>query len=62
MVAVVFTVDAHTATGHAAISSEEMLEDARKHGDVLIPFASVDPHDRGRSNGFARSFGQAPGG
>ena len=47
MVAVVFTVDAHTATGHAAISSEEMLEDARKHGDVLIPFASVDPHDRG---------------
>jgi predicted TIM-barrel fold metal-dependent hydrolase len=47
MAAVVFTVDAHTATGHAAISSEEILEDARKHGDVLIPFASVDPHDHG---------------
>ena len=43
--AVVFTVDAHTATGHAAVSSAEIIERARDHGDVLIPFASVDPHD-----------------
>jgi predicted TIM-barrel fold metal-dependent hydrolase len=45
--AVVFTVDAHTATGHAAVSSEEVIERAREFSDVLIPFASVDPHDRG---------------
>jgi predicted TIM-barrel fold metal-dependent hydrolase len=43
--AVVFTVDAHGATGHPAISSEELVADAAKYDDVLIPFASVDPHD-----------------
>jgi predicted TIM-barrel fold metal-dependent hydrolase len=46
--AVVFTVDAHHATGHPAISSEELVAEAAKYDDVLIPFASVDPHD-GRS-------------
>jgi predicted TIM-barrel fold metal-dependent hydrolase len=44
--AVVFTVDAHTATGHPALSSEAIVEAAAKHDDVLIPFASVDPHDK----------------
>jgi predicted TIM-barrel fold metal-dependent hydrolase len=43
--AVVFTVDAHHATGHPALSSEEIVEAAAKHDDVLIPFASVDPND-----------------
>lgn len=43
--AVVFTVDAHTATGHPSLSNEQILADAAQHGDVLIPFASVDPHD-----------------
>jgi uncharacterized protein len=47
MAAVIFTVDATTATGHPALSSEEIAAEAAKHADVLIPFGSVDPH-RGR--------------
>lgn len=43
MAAVVFTVDATTAMGHQALSSEEILRRAADHADVLIPFASVDP-------------------
>jgi hypothetical protein len=43
MAAVVFTVDASTATGHPAISSEEIAAKAAEHSDVLIPFGSVDP-------------------
>ncbi|MFC4948183.1 4-hydroxyphenyl-beta-ketoacyl-CoA hydrolase [Pseudonocardia sp. GCM10023141] len=42
--AVVFTVDATTATGHPALSSEEIADAAAAHPDVLIPFGSVDPH------------------
>ena len=42
--AVVFTVDASTALGHPALSSEEIIELAADHDDVLLPFASVDPH------------------
>ena len=42
--AVVFTVDATTATGHPALSSEEIADFAAQHADVLIPFGSVDPH------------------
>ena len=45
--AVVFTVDAHTATGHPALSSAEVVERARQHSDVLLPFGSVDPLDAG---------------
>ena len=41
--AVVFTVDATTATGHPALSSEEIADRAADHADVLIPFGSVDP-------------------
>lgn len=44
MAAVVFTVDATTATGHPALSSEEIAQTAATHADVLIPFGSVDPH------------------
>ena len=43
MAAVVFTVDAATATGHAAISSEQIADEAAGFPDVLIPFGSVDP-------------------
>src|SRR6202451_2511126 len=43
LAAVVFTVDAGTATGHPALSSEEMADRAAAHPDVLIPFGSVDP-------------------
>ena len=42
--AVVFTVDATAATGHPALSSEEIADLAAEHDDVLIPFGSVDPH------------------
>jgi len=45
MAAVVFTVDAHTATGHPALSSEDIVAAAAKYDDVVVPFASVDPHD-----------------
>ena len=45
LAAVVFTVDAHTATGHPALSSERIITEAAAHADVLLPFASVDPHD-----------------
>jgi predicted TIM-barrel fold metal-dependent hydrolase len=44
MAAVVFTVDAATATGHPALSSEDIAAEAAEHADVLIPFGSVDPH------------------
>jgi uncharacterized protein len=43
MAAVVFTVDAATATGHPALSSDEIADRAAGHADVLIPFGSVDP-------------------
>jgi predicted TIM-barrel fold metal-dependent hydrolase len=43
MAAVVFTVDAESATGHPALSSEAIAEQAAAHADVLIPFGSVDP-------------------
>ena len=41
--AVVFTVDAEGATGHPALSSEQIADEAAAHADVLIPFGSVDP-------------------
>jgi predicted TIM-barrel fold metal-dependent hydrolase len=41
--AVVFTVDATTAMGHAALSSDEIIDRAADHADILLPFASVDP-------------------
>ncbi|MGN9786438.1 amidohydrolase family protein [Nonomuraea sp. ZG12] len=43
MAAVVFTVDAEQATGHAPIPNDEIAEDCAEHADVLIPFASIDP-------------------
>jgi predicted TIM-barrel fold metal-dependent hydrolase len=43
MAAVVFTVDAESATGHTPLSSEEIAEGAARNADVLIPFGSVDP-------------------
>lgn len=41
--AVVFTVDAGTASGHRPNSVEELIEGAARSSDVLIPFGSVDP-------------------
>lgn len=41
--AVIFTVDASTGLGHPALSSEEIVDIAAEHDDILLPFASVDP-------------------
>ncbi len=43
MGAVVFTIDATTNLGHAPNSIDDLIEGARRHADVLIPFGSVDP-------------------
>ena len=43
MAAVIFTVDATTATGHPALSSEQIADQAAEFADTLIPFGSVDP-------------------
>jgi len=43
LAAVVFTVDAQTATGHPPLSSAQIVSEAAEHADVLIPFCSVDP-------------------
>lgn len=44
MAAVVFTVDAQTASGHPPLSSLEIVRRCHdEFSDVLIPFASVDP-------------------
>jgi predicted TIM-barrel fold metal-dependent hydrolase len=43
LAAVVFTVDATTAMGHAPNSIDELVIQAADQADVLIPFGSVDP-------------------
>lgn len=43
--AVVFTIDARTASGHRPNSIEELIAGAARNNDVLIPFGSVDPWD-----------------
>ncbi|WP_030254987.1 amidohydrolase family protein [Streptomyces violens] len=48
MAAVVFTVDAESATGTEPVPNEEVAEAAAENSDVLIPFASLDPH-RGKA-------------
>ena len=49
--AVVFTIDAHTVSGHRPNSVEDLIEGAARNNDVLIPFGTVDPWD---SNAVAR--------
>jgi uncharacterized protein len=45
MACVAFTVDATSATGEPpAVTNEEIAALAKEHGDVVIPFGSVDPH------------------
>ncbi|MGW4638844.1 amidohydrolase family protein [Sphaerisporangium sp. NPDC004334] len=43
MAAVVFTVDAETATGHPPVPNEEIAQACADNADVLIPFAGLDP-------------------
>ena len=54
MMAVVFTVDSESFTGQPRISNEEIAEAARENADVLIPFASIDPHKGRRGVDEAR--------
>src|SRR3982751_4703375 len=44
MAAVVFTVDDEAGIGRRRVPNEEVAEVAARNPDVLIPFASVDPH------------------
>jgi len=44
MLAVIFTVDDEAGMGRRRLGNSEVLEAARGNPDVLIPFASVDPH------------------
>jgi len=43
MLAVVFAVDSALTTGQPRIPSSFVVEKAKEHSDVLIPFASIDP-------------------
>jgi len=53
LAAVVFPVDVENSTGHPALSNDEIAEDAARHPDVLVPFASIHPA-KGRAG--AREF------
>ncbi len=44
ILAVIFNVDDEAGMGRRRLGNSEVLEAAREHPDVLIPFASVDPH------------------
>src|SRR5215467_12068691 len=44
MAAVVFTVDDEAGTGRKRVPNEEIAKLAHDNPDVLIPFASIDPH------------------
>src|SRR4051812_31995665 len=44
MMAVVFTVDSESVTGQKPVPNDEVIAGARENDDVLIPFASIDPH------------------
>ena len=41
---VMFTVDSETQLGRRRIPNEEIAEAAQKNSDIMIAFASIDPH------------------
>jgi len=41
---VMFTVDAETQLGRRRVPNEEIAEAAQKNSDLMIAFASIDPH------------------
>ncbi|HEX7759347.1 MAG TPA: amidohydrolase family protein [Caulobacteraceae bacterium] len=41
---VMFTVDMEAGVGAKRIANEEIAEIARANADIMIPFASIDPH------------------
>ncbi len=54
LAAVIFAVDAEFVTGRAPVPNEEVAEVAAANPDVLIPFASIDPHRGARGVEEAR--------
>jgi predicted TIM-barrel fold metal-dependent hydrolase len=44
MAAVIFPVDSEAEMGITRVMNEEVAEVAQENNDVLIPFASIDPH------------------
>jgi uncharacterized protein len=54
LAAVIFPVDSEAEMGHWRIANEEVAEMASEHADVLIPFASIDPHKGRRGVDEAR--------
>ena len=54
MMAVIFTVDSESFTGQTRVPNEEIAAVARANADVLIPFASIDPHKGRRGVDEAR--------
>jgi predicted TIM-barrel fold metal-dependent hydrolase len=57
MAAVVFTVDSPARTGRPpVVSNEEIAELASVASDVLIPFASIDPHRGAEGVAYARGL------
>ena len=54
MMAVIFTVDTESFTGQPRVPNEEIAAAARANADVLIPFASIDPHKGKRGVDEAR--------
>jgi len=44
MLAVIFNVDDEAGMGRRRLGNSEVLEVAKANPDVLIPFASIDPH------------------
>lgn len=56
MVAVVFAVDSALTTGQPRIPNSFVVEKAREHSDVLIPFASIDPRRGGEGVAEARDL------
>lgn len=41
---VMFTVDSEFQMGVRRVSNEEVIDAAREHADIMLAFASVDPH------------------
>ena len=54
MMAVIFTVDSESFTGQTRVPNEEIARVANANSDVLIPFASIDPHKGRRGVDEAR--------
>ncbi|MEU2348916.1 amidohydrolase family protein [Modestobacter sp. NPDC049651] len=54
MAAVVFGVDSVTHTEEGTPTNEEVAEQAAEHADVIIPFASIDPHRGAEGVAMAR--------